>query len=58
MRSVMYSPMDCIVKIRAVNRLYIKKKALPNCGNKDGNIVHVLKNCLSTSVGTVLKCME
>ncbi len=55
MRSVMYSPMDCIVKIRAVNRLYIKKKALPNCGNKDGNIV---QNCLSTSVGSVLKCME
>ncbi len=35
-----------------------EKKALPNCGNKDGNIVHVLKNCISTSVATVLKCMK
>ncbi len=32
-----------------------EKKALPNCGNKDGNIIHVLKNCISTSVATVLK---
>ncbi len=30
------------------------KKALPNCGNKDGNVNHVLKNCISTSVATVL----
>ncbi len=35
-----------------------EKKALPNCGNKDGNIIHVLKNCISTSVATVLKCMK
>ncbi len=34
-----------------------EKKALPNCGNKDGNIIHVLKHCISTSVATVLKCM-
>ncbi len=25
-----------------------EKNALPNCGNKDGNIIHVLKNCIST----------
>ncbi len=31
---------------------------LPNCGNKDGNIIHVLKNCISTSVATVLKYMK
>ncbi len=35
-----------------------EKKALPNCGNKDGNIIHVLKNCISTSVATVLKWMK
>ncbi len=35
-----------------------EKKALPNCCNKDGNIIHVLKNCISTSVATVLKCMK
>ncbi len=35
-----------------------EKKALPNCGNKDGNIIHVLKNCISTSVATFLKCMK
>ncbi len=35
-----------------------EKKALPNCGNKDGNIIHVLTNCISTSVATVLKCMK
>ncbi len=35
-----------------------EKKALPNCGNKDGNIINVLKNCISTSVATVLKCMK
>ncbi len=34
-----------------------EKKALSNCGNKDGNIIHVL-NCISTSVATVLKCMK
>ncbi len=32
-----------------------EKKALPNCGNKD---IHVLKNCISTSVETALKCMK
>ncbi len=34
-----------------------EKKALPNCGNKD---IHVLvqKNCISTSVATVSKCMK
>ncbi len=35
-----------------------EKKELPNCGNKDGNIIHVLKIFISTSVATVLKCME
>ncbi len=35
-----------------------EKKALPNGANKDGNIIHVLKNCISTSVATVLKCMK
>ncbi len=35
-----------------------EKKALLNCGNKDGNIIHVLKNCISTSVATVLTCMK
>ncbi len=35
-----------------------EKKALPNCANKDGNIIHVLKNGISTSVSTVLKYMK
>ncbi len=35
-----------------------EKKALPNCGNKDGNIIHVFKMFISTSVATVLKCMK
>ncbi len=35
-----------------------EKKALPNCGNKDGNIIHVFKNVISTSVATVLKRMK
>jgi len=35
-----------------------EKMALPNCGNKDGNIINVLKNCISTSVATLLKCMK
>ncbi len=35
-----------------------EKKAIPNCGNKDGNIINVLKNCISTSVATVLMCMK
>ncbi len=35
-----------------------EKNTLPNRGNKDGNIIHVLKNCISTSVATVLKCMK
>ncbi len=34
-----------------------EKTALPNCGNKDGNIIHVLKSCISTSVATVLKLL-
>ncbi len=34
------------------------KKALPNCGSKDGNIIHVLKHCISTSVAAVLMCMK
>ncbi len=35
-----------------------EKKALPNCANKDGNIIHVLKNSISSSVASVLKCMR
>ncbi len=35
-----------------------EKKSLPNCANKDGNINHVFKNCISTSVATPLKCMK
>ncbi len=35
-----------------------EKKALPNCGNKDGNIINVLQNCFYTSVATDLKCMK
>ncbi len=35
-----------------------EKKALPNCGNKDGNIIHLLKNCISTSVATVSTVYE
>ncbi len=34
-----------------------EKKALPNCGNKDGNIINLFKNYISTSVATVFKCM-
>ncbi len=32
-----------------------REKALPNCGNKE---INVLKNCMSTSVAAVLKCMK
>ncbi len=32
-----------------------EKKSLPNCGYKE---IHVLKNVISTSVVTVLKCMK
>ncbi len=35
-----------------------EKNELPNCVNKGGNIIHVLKYCISTSVITVLKCMK
>ncbi len=35
-----------------------EKETLPNCGNKDRNITHVLKHCISTSVATVLKCLK
>ncbi len=36
-----------------------EKNVLPNCGNKYGNIIHILKtNCISTSVATVLKCIK
>ncbi len=35
-----------------------EKKAPPNCGNEDGNIIHVLKNGISIFVATVLKCMK
>ncbi len=35
-----------------------EKMVLSNCCNKDGNIIHVLKNCISTSVATVVKCMK
>ncbi len=31
-----------------------EKRALPNCGN----IINVLKNRISTSVASVLKCMK
>jgi len=31
-----------------------EKNALLNSGNKDGSIIHVLKNCISTSVATVI----
>ncbi len=27
-----------------------EKKALPNCSNKDGNIINALKICISTSL--------
>ncbi len=32
-----------------------EENALINCGNKE---IHVLKNCISTSVATFLKCMK
>ncbi len=32
-----------------------EKKLLPNCANKDGNIIKIY---ISTSVATVLKCMK
>ncbi len=35
-----------------------EKKTLTHCGNKDGNIIHAFKNCISTSVATVLKGMK
>ncbi len=34
-----------------------EKKALPNCANKDVNLINLLKKCIS-SVATVLKCMK
>ncbi len=35
-----------------------EKKALPNCGNKDGNIIHIRIFFISTSVTTILKCIK
>ncbi len=35
-----------------------EKKALPNCGNKDGNMINVLKSFISTSVSTVFEVCE
>ncbi len=35
-----------------------EKRVLPKCGNKDENIIKVLKNSIFTSVATVLKCMK
>ncbi len=35
-----------------------EKKALPNCGKKDGNIIHVFKIFISTSAASVLKSMK
>ncbi len=32
-----------------------EKRALPNCGNKDGNLIHEFKKII---VATVLKCMK
>ncbi len=32
-----------------------EKKTLPDCANKE---INVLKNCISASVATVLKCMK
>ncbi len=35
-----------------------EKKALPNCANKDVNIINVLKNCISISVALVFEVYE
>ncbi len=35
-----------------------EKKALPNCDNKDGNMINILKHLISISVASVLKCMK
>jgi len=35
-----------------------EKKALPNWGNKDGNIIHVLKNYIYTAIATAFKCLN
>ncbi len=55
------TPMNCtfIIWTKVLTHPSVEeKKALPNCANKDGNIIHVLTNCISTSVATVLKCMK
>ncbi len=55
------TPMTCAFIIWTYvprHPLFRREKALPNCANKDGNIIHVLKICISTSVATVLKCMK
>ncbi len=48
----------CMVKSTGTPPSLEEKKTLPNCGNKDGSIIYVLKNFISSSVATVLKCMK
>ncbi len=35
-----------------------REKGTSKLCQQDGNIIHVLKNCICTSVATVLKCMK
>ncbi len=52
------TPMTCtfIIWTKVLDTPSLEEKnALPNCGNKE---IHVLKNVISTSVATVLKCMN
>ncbi len=35
-----------------------KKRHFQNCGNKDRNIIHLFKNCISISVATVLEASK
>ncbi len=39
---------------KKVTPFFRKEKVTSNCGNKDGNKINVLKNCIYTSVATVL----
>ncbi len=46
---------DLYIHYIAKSILFVETKELPNCVNK---YINVLKNCISTSVASVLKCMK
>ncbi len=50
------TPMTCTyTKVLGHPLLLNRKMHFQICGNNDGNIIHVFKNCISISVATVLE---